>query len=139
MGQGQTALAPITSNPDNLGPLRVQLAALGRRGSRSEGERIAEALIAAGIEISDDDGSYLEADDVLPSLGGPKFGTAEFGFVEGYWQAMEQHAAPDEVPKHMRDGAQYLWSIYYGLARAIECHQWREFAGVPSDMVGGTV
>lgn len=128
-------LAPITSKIDTLGPLRVQLSMLGRKGSRLEGERLAEALIAAGVEISDDDGNYHEADDVLPSLGGPEFGSAEFGYVEGYWQAMENHIAPEEVPLHMREGAEYLWSIYYGLVRAIECHQWREFPCIPSDTV----
>jgi hypothetical protein len=126
-------VAPIAQKPD-LGALRVLLASLSPRSSVSDGVRAAEAMVSAGIEISDDEGNYYEADDLIDKLGGPEFSTGDYWFCEGYWQAKENHASAEDFRQEgAQEGAAFFWNVYRGINRAVECHQWRDLGGPPSD------
>lgn len=127
-------LAPVLATP-SLGALRTMLASLGPRSSRADGIRAAEALIAAGIEISDDEGGYLDTCDIIAKVDGPDFETGWHPFVEGYWQAAENHLYPEDFTHEGEyEGAKFYWQVYDGISRAVECHQYRDMPAIPHEM-----
>lgn len=133
------AHAPILANPD-LGALRVLLASLSPRSSQSDGIRAAEAMISAGIEIHDDEGNYFEADDLIDKLDQPSPGLNE-AFHVGYANAAEdfhygtcgENREGEPISEDEAEGAAMFRAVYRGINRAIECYQWRDVGGPPSD------
>ena len=128
----------MATAPDTLAPLRIALAALAHIKDRAQGVKIADAIEAAGIEISDDEGNYYDADSVIEALGEPD---GLFGFAEGYQRAADdfwygENGFNDEDERLDEDeyeGAQTYRDVYRGLEFALESAQWRDMPSVPAD------
>ena len=130
-------MADTLPAPDLLAPLRVRLAALASTKDRAEGVRLADAIEAAGIEISDDEGRYLQADDVIDALGTPDdLGDFGRGYEEAsrdFWHGEPGCDTDPDISEEEVDGAQMYRAVYAGLEFALESAQWRDMPSVPAD------
>jgi hypothetical protein len=119
--------APVTTKattPADLAEIRRLLGALPKPGTPGRValmSDIARRLTAAGIEISDDEGHWLEAEAVMPHIGGPSFGSEYHTFCDGYWQAAERGYGPEDFSTQGGiDGAALYWELLSALRDVIE-------------------
>jgi hypothetical protein len=122
--------------------IRAELARISHKTTRTEAERVADMLEAAGIEISGDWGDWYNADDVIEKIDGPDICTEGLFFEWGYSEAARNFTHGEDgvcqyTGEYLKtaemEGADHYRAVYRGLTRMLEVVQWRDMPSVPSD------